>query len=149
MEEQITKKRELTIEQMLVEIDKVKELWLSKGIKLVYLTGELEKVLKDFRQEKNYNLLKGYIETKILLDKNMENSNNILVNTGISLISILLAICSVSLNLSGRSGLAVAFSILSLFILIVAMILLSPVIKKYRGNYAKEKSFYEILLKVL
>lgn len=149
IEQTVTERRELTVEQMLVEVDKVKERWLKKEIKPAYLISELEQVLESFQQEKNYHLLKEYIEVKLLLDKNEEDSNRDLASIGFLLISFATLLEVYSISFSERSGIAILFSILSVFLIIGSIVVHLPFGKKYIGHYKREKSFYEVLLKLL
>lgn len=139
----------VTIEQMVAEIDKVKTKWLKKEIKLTNLTDELDHVICRFKQQQHYTGLVKYIENVVLLDGNVENSTSIIGNTCLSLVPILLSINASVLALNEDKAMAIVFALISIIFSIGLGFIAFSILKKHAGKYAREKSFYEILIKMM
>lgn len=139
----------LTMEQMVVEVDKIKDRWLKKEIQLIDLNKELKNVTGTFKQEQNYVYLKNYIENVILLDGNVESSTTAIANIMWVLVPILLSVNVSILAMTENKDMAIPFAIISLVMSVGLMIMAGSIFKKHMGKYAREKSFYEILLKIL
>ncbi|KAF5049248.1 hypothetical protein DSECCO2_441740 [anaerobic digester metagenome] len=139
----------LTIEQMVVEVNKVKEKWLEKKIQLIDLTKEIEDVIRDFKQEQNYVHLKNYIENVILLDKNVKSSATVIANVMWVLVPIFLSVNASVLTLTDNKHMAIWFAVISLVMSVGLVIVACSILRKNTGKYAREKSFYEILLKII
>lgn len=139
----------LTFEQMIAEVDKIKERWLKKEILFINLTKELEDVISTFRKESNYVRLKGYFENVILLDKNVESSETVILNVTLALIPLVLSVINSVVAFTGNRLLTIWSVISSIGLSAGFLVIAISRLKKHAGVYAREKSFYEILIKIL
>jgi hypothetical protein len=139
----------LTIEQMIAEVDKIKERWLKKEILFINLTKELEDVTGTFKKASNYVRLKDYFENVILLDKNVESSETVILNVTLALIPLVLSVINSVVAFTGNRLLTIWSVISSIGLSAGFLVIAISRLKKHAGTYAREKSFYEILIKIL
>lgn len=139
----------LTFEQMIAEVDKIKERWLKKEILFINLTKELEDVTSTFKKASNYVRLKDYFENVILLDKNVESSETVILNVTLALIPLVLSVINSVVAFTGNRLLTIWSVISSIGLSAGFLVIAISRLKKHAGTYAREKSFYEILIKIL
>lgn len=157
--EEIMQKKEMVSENnrdkkentndLISKIDKLKQEWLQKKISLIELGEYVETLVNELKNEEDYCKVKGYVQNVIILDKNVENSNSWISNISLTFVTVMLTINSLILAQSEIKILSYICLGMALLFMIGIIVIFGFTMKKHMGNYAREKSFYEILYKYM
>lgn len=148
----------LSNSKMVEQLEEIKKKWLKKEIKLLDLPEKLEELASKFKMNPNYEHLKNYIDIKVLLDKNNENSYKLLATTIISLSTLIVSITSAILALITVQLLLDDIFMKQLYFIILLSVIFANLVISIgtfikhawgKGKYAREKTFYEMFLKIL
>lgn len=134
---------------LISKIDKLKQEWLQKKISLIELGEYVETLVNELKNEEDYCKVKGYVQNVIILDKNVENSNSWISNISLTFVTVMLTINSLILAQSEIKILSYICLGMALLFMIGIIVIFGFTMKKHMGNYAREKSFYEILYKYM
>ncbi|MFI3201087.1 MAG: hypothetical protein R3Y54_06110 [Eubacteriales bacterium] len=137
------------LESVICQIELIKKEWLDKKIELIYLSPKINELLEKIEDVDVKKNLKSYVDNKILLDSNVENSNNVVVNTSMMFVTLLMSLLAQILAVFYWVNMD-SFVIIILVLFNIGIdLMVFPILIKHRGKYAREKSFYEIVLKGL
>lgn len=139
----------ISIEEMDEQINVLKERWLKKKISLFELTNKIEGLLFELRKQEDYHKLKKHIENIVILDQNIESSTSVIANTSMTFIPILFSINSVFWISKENNVVSIVFMVIMILMSIGLSCIVIPVLKKHSGNYAREKGFYEVLIRMM
>lgn len=144
MDKQDNLNKQENIDDLIEKVNVLKQKWLNKEVSLFELGDDIRLLVENMKMKPDYWKIKMYIENKLVLDKNISESENLITNVSLTFISILIATNSLFLNQIEGTW-TYMYMIVALLALIGIIILCCLVIKKHIGKYAREKSFYEIV----
>ena len=132
---------------MIERIEGLKKKWLQKKVSLIELGANVETLVDELKKETYYSKVKEYVENAIILDKNIENSESMILNTSMAFVTVMLTINALFLAKNEIEILSYIYLRVAFLFMVGIIVIFCSAMKKYLGKYAREKGFYEILKK--
>lgn len=132
-------------ENMVNEIEELKQRWINKEIPLAEVSYFIEKLLDEVKEESSYKKISEYIRSLIIIDNNVEKSEALIFNSSIAFVPIVLTINSLILVQNKNEKLSYLYLGLTIILQISIGFIYFTIVKKHIGTHARERSFYEIM----